>query len=236
MKFDMQTVQNSTEPKSVLVVGASGRTGVACLEALHKYPNTSIHAFCRDASKLSAKDIALCSSVVQGNARSASDLEKALLETKADVVIISVGNGDSVKKSDIRTVSGEALASIMKKPEFHHLQVMVVSSTGAGSSKIIVGLGIGKLISYHLKHVLKDHTGQEMAFASPEVKRRTSIVRASALVDNKATGKLATYGDKVKAPTIETDRADLAQWIAKKVCGPADEFGGQVTNVTSVKV
>ena len=208
------------------------RTGLECLRALKKSSNTNVHAFCRDKTKLFNE---VCSSIVTGNARSATDLERAIVATKADTVIISVGNGDSVKKSDIRTVSGKALASIMQKPTFQNLRVLVVSSAGAGSSKIIVGMGIGMLISYHLKYVLKDHTGQELAFSSPDVKRRTCIVRASSLVDNKATGNLVTYGDEVKGPSIETDRADLAAWIADKVCGPVEEFGGRTFNVTTGK-
>jgi len=139
----------TTSTKSVLIIGATGRSGLECLRQLAAHPaKPAVHAFCRDAKKLDDQDQALCTSIVEGNARSESDIERALRSTKADAVVVSIGNGDSVAKSDIRTASAEALVNILKKPEFKQVEAVVVSSTGAGASKIIVGGGIGKLISY----------------------------------------------------------------------------------------
>ena len=170
--------------------------------------------------------------VQKGNARKAEDIEKALVNTKADWIIISVGNGENVAKNDIRQVNAQATASVLSKPQYQHVRVVVVSSTGAGNSKIVVGMGIGKLISFHLRHILADHTEQEAAFAAT-IPNRTTVVRATALQDGAATGKLQEFGDSDKSPTIKTDRADLAAWIAQEIC----EYGGRprVVNLTSVK-
>jgi hypothetical protein len=232
MVLSKQNVQ-----KSILVLGATGRTGLECIRELSNHEsNPLIHAFCRDASKLTTYDKALCASVIQGNAKCKRDIEMALTKSKADVVIVSLGNGDSVAKSDIRTVSAELLANAMRKAEFRHVRALIISSVGAGSSRIIVGFGIGKVISYHLKHVLSDHTGQELAFSThPELRVRACIVRATALTDNKATGKLVTFEDREKSPSIETDRVDLADWVTKEIFRNSP-LGGKVVNVTGVKI
>lgn len=219
---------------SVLIIGATGRTGIECVRQLASHTSKpKAHAFCRDSSKLSEQDKALCTSIVEGDARKESDLEHALRSANADVVIVCIGNGDSVSKTDIRTASAEALARVMLKAEFNHIHALVVSSTGAGSSKIIVGMGIGSLVSFHLRHVLKDHTGQEAAFRS--VMKRTTIVRPTTLTDNEPTGKLVKFGDRVKAPTLNTDRKDVAAWVAQEVLGGTKPSSHRVVNLTGVK-
>jgi putative NADH-flavin reductase len=216
----------TTPQQSILVIGATGRTGLECIRHFAKHQtNPAVHAFCRDTDKLAEKDKALCTTIVQGDARSPIDLERALAETHAEVVILSIGNGDSVKKSDIRTVSAQALAQVLKKPQYKRVRTVVVSSTGAGNSRIIVGAGLGKLISFHLRHVLADHTGQEAAFYS--LRNRTTVVRATSLTYNEATGKLVYFQDRDKSPTIKTDRADLAAWIVEEVCGGTKPVGGR---------
>jgi putative NADH-flavin reductase len=220
--------------QSVLVIGATGRTGLECIRHFANHQtNPAVHAFCRDADKLDDKDKALCTSIVQGDAFNPKDLERALAETHAEVVVLSIGNGDSVKKSYIRTASAHALAQVLKMPHYKRVRTVVVSSAGAGNSRIIVGGGLGTLISLHLRHVLADHTGQENAFRS--LRNRTTIVRATCLTENEATGKLVYFQDRDKSPTIKTDRSDLAQWIVEEVCGGTKPVGGRVVNVTGVK-
>lgn len=224
---------NTEHPTSILVLGATGRTGLACIRKLCRSGKTpQVYAFCRKASKLPRHEKALCAAVIEGDARSPSDIEWALTQSKADVVIVAIGNGDSVAKTDIRTVSALSLSSVMKKDKFNHVQAVVISSSGAGSSKIIVGFGVGTIISFHLRHVLKDHTRQELAFG--DIESRTFIVRATALSDQKATGKLAIFGDKDRAPSIETDRGDLAAWITQEIFAKK-KIGGRIINVTGVK-
>jgi len=113
--------------------------------------------------------------------------------------------------------------------------VIVISSTGAGSSKIVVGMGIGKMISHHLRHILHDHTQQESFFLSlPDWKDRTVVVRATALTDGQPTGKLVEFGDTAKSPSIKTDRSDLAAWVTNQVVNDLPH-AGKIVNVTSVK-
>ena len=233
----IMTFYDNTAKKSILVIGATGRTGLECIRALSKHQSRpQIHGFCRDPSKLSENDKNLCDSIVTGNARNKGDIEKALRQTNANVVLVSVGMGDSTQKTDIRTASAEALASVLKKPEYGNIRAMIVSSNGAGGSRIIVGFGIGKLIEFHLRHVLKDHDGQENAFRSnPALLNRTCIVRPTSLTDNEATNKLVVFGDREKPKTIKTDRADVAAWVTKAICDQSVP-GGKIVNVTGVKM
>lgn len=225
----------TSSAKAVLVLGSTGRTGLECIRALSNHPvKTEIHAFCRDPTKFSEEDKSLCASIVKGNAKDSADVEKALRETNAEIVIVSVGNGDSVEKSDTRTASAQALARAMNKPEFKRVKALIVSSLGTADSKIIVGMGIGMLISYHLRHVLDDHEGQEAAFASPDLNQRTIVVRATNLTDNKPKGKVLSFDGTKKAPTMETDRADLASWVADEICRSKWD-GGRRVNITGAK-
>jgi putative NADH-flavin reductase len=217
---------NTTHQQSVLVIGATSRTGLECIQHFASHQtNPAVHAFCRDADKLDDKDNALCTSIVKGDAFSPKDLERALAETRAEVVVFSIGNGDSVNKSYVRTASAQALAQVLKIPQYKRVRIVVVSSTGAGKSRVIACGGLRMLVSFRLRHVLADHTGQENAFNS--LRHRTTVVRATSLTENEATGKLVYFQDREKPPTIKTDRADLAAWIVEEVCGGTKPVGGR---------
>ena len=191
-------------------------------------PSLSTADFERQAvARLSA-----CQTITEGNARESKDIEAALRRSKATDVIVSVGNGDSVKKSDIREANAKALAAVMKKPEFSDVRVMLVSSNGAGESVIKVGMGIGSLISYHLRHVLSDHTQQENALQP--FRQRLTVVRPTSLTDNAPTGRMEIFGDKVKPPTIKTDRADVANWVVREICENGHATMGRTVNITGI--
>jgi hypothetical protein len=121
------------------------------------------------------------------------DLELAFQITKADLVVVSIGNGENVKKSNIRTESAKALVQVLVGQRvYRHVHVLVVSRIGAGSS--------GGLNDFHLRHVLEDHSGQEEVFLS-YMKDRTLVVRPTALAENKSIGKVVTFDSTDKFPT-----------------------------------
>ena len=223
------------KPSSVLVIGATGGTGLQMLQQLYKLPQqTQVHAFCRTPDKLNTHP-KVYHTIQTGNAKSPKDLEKAINETKADLIMLAVGNGASVKKSDTREACTRAIVQVLEKPSFSNIRMVVVSSQGAGTSKIKAGFGIGMLIAYHLKHVLSDHTAQEAIINnSPTVKSRTLVVRPTALTDDKPTVRIVEFGDKVKCPSLATDRSDLCRYVVDRVFGD-DEFGGMTVNITGMK-
>ena len=217
---------------SVLIIGVTGGTGLASLCQLANHPSKpQVHAFCRDPSRLAKDDQALCTSIVQGDARKTQDVERALRLTGADVVILTTGTGESAAKSDIRTATGESLAEAMQKPEYQHVKAVIVSGMGASESRINVGFGKGMLYEFYLRHVIADHNGQEAAFRGA-LRDRTLVVRPTLLVDMKTTGHaLVTFGDKDRAPTVEMDRVDLAIWITGEITDGV--VGGRSVNLTN---
>jgi len=220
--------------KSVLIIGASGRTGNQIIQALSDTgKGVNITAFCRDPTKLDANVQSLCTQVVKGNARSEQDLQHALEVSRADIVVVSIGNGDNTGKTDIRTSSAKALTKVLSQPAFQHVQAVVISSIGAGESHIKVGMGIGKMIEFQLRHVLHDHNGQEEAFTKT-MKGRTMIFRPTGLKEGKATGKVVMFGSNEKSQTIETDRKDLAEYVAKQMLEETNVSFGSTANITSV--
>ena len=219
------------QSQSILLIGATGRSGYQILhQLLVNSTKPKVHVFCRDPTKLAPEYHKRCASVYQGDARSAKDIEHAIAASDADIVIVAIGNGDNLKKTDTRTANAQALATVMKQPGMEHVKAVVVSSTGAGPTEIIVGMGIGKLIEHHLRHILRDHDGQEAAFLDSGLGDRTVIIRPTSLTDGKATGKIIEFGNKVKSPTIKIDRGDVAVYVVKEACGGS--FRGKAVNIT----
>lgn len=188
---------------------------------------------CRNPSKLTASDKGLCKSITVGDASKHEDVAQTFSESKADYVILATGNGMDLGKSDTREKTGGALAHVMKQSSFQDVKALVISSNGAGESIIKFGLGIGSMISYHLRHVLSDHTLQEKAFS--ELMDRTLIIRHTSLTDGKAGKTLVEFGDKVKGPSIESDRSEIAAWVTNEISKDSSAFRGRKVNLTSAK-
>jgi hypothetical protein len=223
---------NADDLISILVIGATGRMGLQVLRHLADHPSRpKVYAFCPTPSKLSTKDTGICASVIQGNALYYQDVDRAVAKSDADYVILITGTGHDPSNMDNNCqATGEILAKVMKQPQYDHVKAVIVSSNGAGGSKIIFGLGIGKLVALHLRKVLTDRTHQEKAFA--DLMDRTLIVRPTSLTDDKGGKVLVEFGDKEKGPSINTDRSDVAAWITKEVLGK--EFApSRKVNLTS---
>ena len=152
-------------------------------------------------------------------------------ESKANYVILATGNGADLKKSDTREKTGQALAAVIAKPEFKHVKAIVVSSHGAADTKIIVGMGIGWMITRHLKYVLADHSRQEKAFAY--LTNRTLIVRPTSLTDDKAGAKIVEFDGMAKGPSISIDRSDVAAYITSAIADAV--FTGRKVCLTNSK-
>jgi len=235
-------------PESILVIGASGRSGVHLIHAIDDYNSKpiatsrpQISAFCRDPSKLDEDIKSKCTKIVQGNARNEADLKRALDESKADLVIMCIGNGDSTSKNDIRTASARALSNVLRNENkqeqssssYSHVKAVVISSMGAGGSQIKIGFGMGRMIEFILRNALKDHDGQEAVFLSKGMRHRTMIVRPTHLTEGESTGRVIMFGNNEKSPTTRTDRKDLADWTVKQMMDETNvHFGSPPVNIT----
>lgn len=223
--------------QSILLIGATGRLGkelVTHLCSHHSMPH--VHAFCR--TRPNDDWTQECTSIQIGDARKTIDLARALNNTKASVVIVAIGGGDSVKKTNIRRANAEALVrAIDMMPNLsHNIQVVLVSSIGAGPSKIKIGMGIGRLLSYHLRHVLADHSGQEATFRNKErLAERTWIVRPTGLVNKKGSGTVVEFGDTDTCPSSQIARSDVASYVVNKLCNESAGLLNGTVNIDTAK-
>lgn len=165
----MSNELKSTQRPVVLIIGAAGRTGLECVRHLAEHPSCpEIHAFCQNPSQLSSSYWDLCTSIVEGSARHAIDIEDALRETNATWVVHCVGTGDDVSPNNVRTFTAENLTRVLQKEEFASVQVIAVSMVRS------IHL-IGMVNKYRLRHVLLDHAGQEKAINA--LGHRATLVR-----------------------------------------------------------
>lgn len=221
---------------SILIIGATGRTGVALIRAAttSRYKPT-IHAFARSPSRLPDTAKTACTSVQKGDATSAQALSKAIRATKATHIIVTVGVSDSLSATDVREASALALISALRDTStLATMHVAVVSALGAGGSHINFGAGAGAVIMWVLRHALRDHDRQERALVSAFSEHdpdcaRLLIVRPTGLAE--ARGKkrgVLVLGDE-RSPTWKIDRDVLANWLVQRICAGEVSFGGVVS-------
>lgn len=220
----------------ILLIGANGRSGVEIIRAAKASSETpQLHAFVRTPSKLPEDVSAMCTSVMQGDATNADDVERALKESGAGVVVLSIGWED-LGPTAVREVSARVLMDVVKPGgEYAHVRIVCISSLGAGGTAIRLGFGMGAAVSFMLRHVLKDHDRQEeelkKGLGEDEAeKKRLLILHPTRLSSGKPKGDVALFGDG-KGPTGQIDRADLAKWIIDEICGAGEHFGTAV-NIT----
>jgi NAD(P)H-binding len=223
---------------SILVVGASSKTGVECIRQLSEHPSKPvIHAFCEDLSEIDEEVAKPCTTIFEGSVRHAIDIEEALSENGANWVVLC---GDASEDSpltrrqiNLRTVSAKNTAQVLSQPRFQSVRVLVVSRIGAGTTSIRFGLR-GKLCQLIRRQFLHDNAGQEKAVRP--VWDRTTVVRTTMLTDNAtATGRIVELSDNDRIPTLKTERADLASCIVDEICARPIPTGNRVVNVTSAK-
>ena len=230
-------------PQSILIIGATGRTGGYLIKALSAKSdnNTKVYAFCRNPSKLDEETKQYCDGVVEGNARNPGDIQRAVSEVRADTVMIAIGSGDDTSQTDLRTVSAQAVVQVMSTNP--NLKAVVISSHGAGGSRVKIGFGIGRFVEHHLRYVFRDHDGQEAAFlSSSSVAKRTMTFRPTALTDGESTGyddgKVVVFGDYDKSPAIHLDREDLATYVVEQLYKQDPNvisFGSKPKNIAWIK-
>lgn len=222
-------------PRSILVIGASGETGIRILRASANHSDKpEVHAFVRNPDKLPDTDRDLCSSIQTGDARKVDEVKSALTATKCDTVIMAVGSGTTSKgENDIRKTTALILTKVIQECQMD-IYVIVVSSVGAGDSKIQMGFGFGMLLSYILKHVLADHTRQEQIFQDSFTDKSDHllIVRPTGLTNDKASGNVAVSEDD-NLVSKRIDRQDLAEWLLNVACDRS--YFGKVVAVTGGK-
>lgn len=212
---------------TILVLGGNGQTGVEVIRACATAPaRPVVHAFCRSASNLSDTDTAHCASVVEGDACSPEDVARALEQTAADAVVVAVGRSKDLGPTDVRETSAKALMDAVEPgAKFDHVKIVIVSSVGAGGTKLTIGFGIGMLLGMRLKNVLADHDRQEEQVWSRlgDDKKRALVLHATGLTTGHPGGEVCIFEGKI--PNARIDRSLLARFIVAELCGTCPNFG-----------
>lgn len=225
--------RNHPSSPSILLIGPTSLAGQEIVNQLIEHPSQpKVHLFCQKSAQLHAEHRKSCTSVFHGDSSRATDILEALQETEATIVVLSLDTGDqdAATKSEILTDIAWSVVSALKMPGMSHVRTIVLSSFGAGTSRIKIGrLGYGRLITHRRRNSLKDHTGAELAFLTNALDDRTVIIRTTDLTDDKPTGKVVEFGDDEKAPTFRIDRRDVAMYVTKEIF---NGFVGRIVNIT----
>lgn len=220
--------------KSILVIGATGRLGKCLIQAGVSHKSKPLmHAFARSPEKVTDEIKSQCASVVQGDATEVKDIERALEETKADYIVISLAV-THLKQQDVREKNANAIAEVIAKgTKFEHVKVVIISSVGAANTKIDVGFGWGTFVTFLLKNALADHTKQEEALMklNSDDCQRVMVVRPTGLTDEKANGNIQMFEDNKRAPESKIDRGDVAMFVVEEICKDSEHFGMAI-NIT----
>ncbi|PXF45745.1 hypothetical protein BWQ96_04513 [Gracilariopsis chorda] len=215
---------------SILVLGASGRTGQQFINAAYDHPDhPQVHAFARNPQSLPSDIAEKCTSVQKGDALLTDQVYDALVATEATHIVVSIGVPNSAAQSTLRYDSAVAIIEAMRRYK-HTVKTIIVSALGAGGSKIQFGFGIGMFYYFILRHVMRDHDRQEDTFDKyyQENKKGLLILRPTLLVDGQDGAKVLLFDGQGHTPSKTVDRYDMAVWVVNQICGDGDRFGEAV--------
>jgi hypothetical protein len=230
---------------SILVLGASSRTGLECIQQLSQHPSKPyIHAFYEeDMPVLDDEYINLCHSILEGSMRHAIDIEEALIATGATWIILCNNSSENdmqrQRGKDYSTVSARNVVHVLEQKQFESVRVLIVSRIEAVTTKRLLLSVRCKLMVMKSRPVLQDLVGQEKQMHS--IWDRTTIVRTSRLADslNNSSRRLIEMSDEeaMKSRNCSfTERADLASYIVDEVCANELPNGNRIINVMSAKI
>lgn len=205
----------------IAVFGASGNTGIQLVkQALDK--GHEVTAFVRDPARLPVEHVRLTH--VIGDVFNAEDVARAT--QSQDAVVCTLGAGQSLKKTTVRTTGTANIIAGMKKHGVKRL--LVVTAMGTGDSWDTLSAFQKLFYNTLLRSARRDHGTQEV-----EVKKSGldwTIVRPSGLTDDARTG-VYDVGENIPAKTSRIARADVADFILKEV--EQNKFIGKAVTVTN---
>lgn len=204
----------TSDQTSILVIGASSRTGIECIHQLAEHLSKPvIHAFCDDVSELGEDVAKLCHTVTAGSVRHAVDVEEALEDTGANWVVLCGDASDddplNRRQKNLRTVSAKNIVRVLTMPGYESVRVLVVSRIGAAKASNLKLSLRAKLCQLKQSQFLSDNAGQEQELKS--IWDRTTVVRTTILTDNiTGSGRIVELSDHDKLPSLTTQRSELA--------------------------
>ncbi|MCK1994997.1 SDR family oxidoreductase [Peribacillus muralis] len=189
---------------NLFIVGATGKTGqIVTRMALHK--GHRVTAFVRSPQKLNPHDNL---TVVSGNVTSAKEMIKHM--GGHDAVICCLGT-EGTGPTNFLTDSAKALTAAMEATGINRIGYIA----SAGIHQEIDGI-FGKLITYMLRHVLKDHGNAVKIFKDEEL--NYTVARPMGLTDKPGRGvwRVAAEGLPPK-PSRSIAREDVATFLLEAI-------------------
>jgi putative NADH-flavin reductase len=198
----------ATDSRRIVVLGASGRTGLPLVEQALDHGHTVV-AFVRDAAKLplSPDDYDDRLVVIEGDAYTGEGVAAAV--EGADAVVSTLGQTDG-SPDDLLTVAGDHVLDAMAD----HGSDRFVTLVGAGvreegESVSVTGRMMGGLLKLLAREVLDDAAEHVVRVKATDT--RWTVVRAPRLVDGEGTGDYAAGDIALGFAAIE--RADVARFL-----------------------
>ena len=175
---------NGGKIRSVIVLGAAGATGRACIRHLAGHETRpQVHAFGNDVEQLNDEDQEYCTSIGMGDTSNENDIRRALMYTRANTVVFAIGIGDYRVKKRLR--SAQALANILKEKAFQHVRVVAVTfQLQKESQQSNATVGLRRAASLSFRNVLMGSSISGQVDAFRQLPDRVLLVSATNLVEN----------------------------------------------------
>lgn len=199
---------------NITIIGASAGVGLETVKrALDRKHNVTT---------LSRSEINLSSNnnltMLKGSATNKADLIKSI--EKADVVIVALGTGKSMKPTTLYSDFATLLVEV-KKETNTQIPFIVLTGFGAGESGQYNGLIMKIFFKFLLKDVYADKTKMEEIISSSKLK--WEIVRPGLLKDKPLTEKYRVETKLYKGINIGSiNRSDVADFLVKQAENPTE--------------
>jgi uncharacterized protein YbjT (DUF2867 family) len=198
--------------KSVLVVGGSRGIGLAVVRRALEVGHP-VRAFARTAALIGMEDPRL--QRVEGDARSADDLRRAVKGMDAVVLSLGVppGLGFIIRPVDLFSSATRALLPAMREEGVHRL--IAVTGFGAGDSRAAIPTMQRLPFQLVFGRAYADKDIQEQLIRDSEMD--WTLVRPGVLTNGRATGRCQALADPVTWRNGFVSRADVADFIVAQL-------------------
>lgn len=198
-----------------LVIGATGRTGQQFVKQALAV-GQRVTALVRFPKKMALTDPNL--SILQGNGRDSSAVDRAVAANAYDAILILVGGG-LIRSNVNQVVTQHVIASVKKHKSAARLWIL--SAAGTGNSAEQVGFLARALRATLLRAPFADHERQESDVRGSGLPY--TILRPVGLTDDPVSGGKYIAMEEGKVPKNTIPRADVAHYIVHHLTDPALE-------------
>ena len=240
---------------SILILGASSRTGLECIQQLSDHPSKPyVHAFNEeDMPEMDDEYFYMCHTVIEGSMRHAIDIEEALRLTGANwVVLCNDRDVQQRRPKDHSAICAKNVVHVLQQPHFKFVRALVVSRIEAAppaeiSQRLMLSVRC-KFRQMKARPMLHDLAEQEKQLRA--IWDRVTVVRTTQLSDaspSTSSRQLLQFSDDELAKSVKsshncsftttsTERTDLASYIVTEICSRPTPSGNRVINVMTAKI